>query len=139
VRDPHGGVAGGEHEGREQTARLVVVRLGDRQGDDEQRAHRGDHRQPQQTFVGARLVAQPGVRRPAEPQQGQQDEPATEAAQRRVVGHQRGDLGQREDEDQVEEQLESRDAVRVVGRADDQPPGDLHARSLARVTRRCAQ
>jgi hypothetical protein len=41
-----------------------------------------------------------------------------------MVGHQAGDLGDREHEDQVEEQLEVGDPVVVLG------PRDRHARRL---------
>ena len=132
VGEAHGGVAGGEHERAEETTRLVLERLGDREGDDEERAHRDHHRQAQQPLVGLGLVAEPGVRRPAEPQQRHQHEPPTEPARGRVVGHQLGHLGDREDEDQVEEQLQRGDPVRLVGRPHHEGGGAQHGRQ--RVT-----
>ena len=45
-------VAGGEDNGTEQAAGQVVERLGDRQRRNEQRRHRGEHRQSRQALVG---------------------------------------------------------------------------------------
>ena len=132
MRDPHGGVARREHERAEEPARPVLEGLRDGQGDDEERPHRHDHREPEQALVGLCLVAQPGIGRPAEPQEGEQHQPPAEPASRRVVGHQGRHLGQGEDEDQVEEELEGGDPVRLVRRPDHEAGSAQHVRQ--RVT-----
>jgi hypothetical protein len=69
VDHPHHGIGHGEHEWTVQTTRLVVERLWHGEGHHEQARHRGDHADAQRPLVGLGLVADPGVRNPAEPQQ----------------------------------------------------------------------
>jgi hypothetical protein len=76
-----------------------------RQGDDEHRAHRGEHRQPDATLVDIHRARQPRVYGPRPPKRRQDQHPAEHAAPRRVVRQQACDLGQPEHEGQVEEEL----------------------------------
>ena len=93
VRDPeqHGVVAEGARH---------------RQGDDEHRAHRGKHREPNAALVDVRCARQPGVPDPGPPERRQNEHPAEDPAPGRVVRQPARDLGHREHEDQVEEELE---------------------------------
>ena len=59
-------------------------------------------------------VGQPGVPAVHPPQQPEDQQHLRDAGQRQVAGQQRGELGQGEGEDQVEEQLERRDPQRLV-------------------------
>ena len=93
VRDPeqHGVVAEGARH---------------RQGDDEHRAHRGKHREPNAALVDVRCARQPGVPDPGPPERRQNEHPAEDPVPGRVVRQPARDLGHREHEDQVEEELE---------------------------------
>ena len=79
------------------------------QRDDEHGGHRREHHEPRQHELGVDRARQPGVARPGPPDDREDDEAAPELRERRVRGHERRDLREREDEDQVEEQLERRD------------------------------
>ena len=62
--------------------------------------------EPLPVLLRGHVVREPRVRRPRPPERRQDEHPAAQAVPVRVVRHQRGDLGDREDEHQVEEQLE---------------------------------
>jgi hypothetical protein len=118
VQQPDDGERPGEHDRCTDPAALVSPGLRDREGDEEQGRHRDHHRAAEHALVGVRLVAEPGVAAPGPPQEEQQHEPAQCAPPAEVVGHERGHLGDREDEDQVEEQLQRGDPVAGVARQD---------------------
>jgi hypothetical protein len=90
---------------------VIGERARRRERGDEHRRHRGEDHQPYAALLGIDLVRQPGVRRPRPPQRSEREQPARDAAPRRVGGHQRRDLRDAEDEHQVEEQLERCDAL----------------------------
>ena len=85
-----------------------------RQGDAEHRRHRGEHRQPDATLVDVHRARQPRVDAPRPPERREHEHPAEDSTPRRVVREQDRDLGDREHEDQVEEELERRDLVLVA-------------------------
>ena len=104
VRDP-------EDEG------IRSERFGRRERHDQHGAGRGEHRQANPTFLGVERVRQPGVGRPRPPQRGQQEGAAQQALRGLVRHHEPGDLGDGEDEDEVEEQFERRDPLLALERA----------------------
>ena len=72
-------------------------------------------------------AAEPRVAHPAPPQDGHDEHAAHDLAEARsVLGHDRGDLGQREDEDQIEEQLQRRDRRPLPDRLYAGPPRCRH-------------
>jgi hypothetical protein len=116
VQHPHGEVrAAPEH-----AVVLERPRRGER--DDQERAHRQEHDHARPAQLGVDGGRQPRVAAPPPPQDREDHQAAGHARERRVVGHERGDLRQREHEDEVEEQLERRHPRDCVVRADD-PPG----------------
>jgi hypothetical protein len=90
---------------------VVSEGLGRRERRHEERAHHGEHEQPLEALVRGDVVGEPGVGAPGPPQRGQHQQALPEPLPGRVVRHEQGDLGQREDEDQVEEELERRYAL----------------------------
>ena len=78
---------------------------GDGQGRDQQRRHRGEHGEPVDVLVRVDGVRQPGVRGPRPPQDDEHEETVAEPSPRRIVRHEARDLGDREDEHEVEEEL----------------------------------
>jgi hypothetical protein len=89
--------------------------VGNNQRSDEHRGDRNQHRPTHDSLVRIDGVRQPRVARPCPPECGEDQQAVAEPAPRRVVRHQRRDLREREHEDQVEEQLERRHAVLVLG------------------------
>jgi hypothetical protein len=77
--------------------------------------HRREHREPRQVLVGVDLVREPGVGAPRPPQGGEHQHAAAEPLPRGVVRHQGRDLREREDEHEVEEELERDDAFLAAG------------------------
>jgi hypothetical protein len=63
------------------------------------------HRQSNAAFLGIDGVGQPGVRPPRPPQRGKQKRPAQQSFPGLAGCEEAGDLGDGEDEDEVEEQL----------------------------------
>jgi hypothetical protein len=114
-------VAAGEHEQRDlreaddrvgagEQERLVAERAGHAQRHDEERGHGGEHHQPHGALLRVDHARQPGVADPRPPHHAEHQQALGEALPGRLVGHQRGALRQRQDEDEVEEQLERRDS-----------------------------
>ena len=103
-----------EPVGEREQQRLVAERIGDAQRDHEQGRHRREDREPDRPLVGVHDAAQPRVADPAPPQHAEHGQALGEPGPRRLVGHQRRALGQRQHEHEVEEQLERRDAVAVA-------------------------
>ena len=114
--------------------RVVPEGAGNREGDEEHRPGRGEHDESDTTFVDIGRARQPGVGLPRPPDRGEDEHPAENAGPRRVVGEQLCDLRHREDEREVEEQLERSDLVLGVDCV--LALGLGHARTLAREQRR---
>ena len=100
-----------DQEGDSEHDTFVAERLGDGQRSDEHRRHRNHDRAPDRALIGIDGVRQPGVRRPRPPERAENQEPVPDAGPRRVVREHGRDLREREDEDEVEEELERRDAL----------------------------
>ena len=98
-------VGGGEEQ------RRVVERLRHAEGDDEQRGHRDEDREPDDPFLRIDHARQPRVADPCPPEQAEHEEAPGEPLPGRIRGHQRRALGEREHEDEIEEQLERQDAL----------------------------
>jgi hypothetical protein len=104
----------------------------DGQGDEEHPAHRCEHQQADTALVHVQCAGQPGVGGPGPPERGQDEHPSQEAAPGRVVREQSRHLRDREDEDQVEEELERGDLVLVeLGRLA-RPPVRHRGETLSR-------
>ena len=114
VGEADNGIGRRQDDGR---VALVLEGIRDADGDEEHAGHRHHHGDAQQPLVRLRLVAEPGVGAPAEPHDGERDQPLEHGLAADVVLHQRGHVGDRVHEDEVEEQLERRHPMVVVGRA----------------------
>src|SRR5262249_10283349 len=77
--------------------------------------HCDQHRPPDGSFTWIYGVGQPGVRGPDPPERREDQQAAPEPAPRRILREHRRDLREREDEDEVEEQLERRDPLLTLG------------------------
>ena len=77
--------------------------------------------QPDGAFLGIEGVRQPGVRRPGPPQRAEQQQAPQETVPGRISREEPGDLRDGEDEDEVEEQLEWRDPLVALDRANVHP------------------
>ena len=97
--------------GAREQERVVAEGVGDGARRNQRRAHRREHDQADGALVGVDRVRQPRVRGPGPPEHPEQEQPLDEPRPRRVVGDEAGHLGEREDEDQVEEELERGDAL----------------------------
>ncbi len=108
VHEAHGRVGAGEQR--------RVAREGPRRGERHQqhRAHRREDREPDGVAVGVDLVGQPRVAVPRPPDDREDQERAQQAVPRGLLGQQLRRPRDREDEHEVEEQLEGRDAALVV-------------------------
>jgi hypothetical protein len=122
MQQPDEQIRGAEEHG------VVSERAGDGEGSAEHRAHCAENRQPDAAFVDVRRARQPGVGNPRPPERGEDEQSAQDSTPRRVVREQARDLRDREDEDQVEEELERGDLMLGVGRA----VGVGHARIMPR-------
>ena len=85
-----------------------------RQPDAEHRRHRGEHRQPDAALVDVDRARQPCVSGPRPPERREHEHPVEHPVPGRVVREQARDLGDREHEDEVKEELERRDLVLVA-------------------------
>ena len=102
VGDPHGPVGECEDEGE------VAEGLGHAERDDQQRRHRPEHDQPHRALLGVEHAGQPGVADPGPPEHAQHQQALGQPFPGGVVRHQRRALGQGQDEDEVEEELQWR-------------------------------
>ena len=93
-------------------SRPKAQRRGDRR--DDHRADGGEHQHPHAALFGIERVGQPRIGGPRPPQDAEQQACSEDTTPRRVVDEQRGDLGERVDEDEIEEQLERDDGVALV-------------------------
>ena len=101
-----------------QATRAIFERFGYRHGQHEHRGHRAEHRHTAEAFIGAQHVPHPGETDPTPPEEAKHQQAAEQAVDREVVRHQGGDLREREDEHQVEEQLDRSDPCVLRDRLD---------------------
>lgn len=114
-----------------EAARQIAERLRDRERRNEHGDHRDRERPGEHAAVGAGVVAEPAVGRPGEPQQHEHADRLHDAERGVRLRHQVGDLGEPEDVDEVEEQLEGRDAVTRSRRSGTQTAGQRRHSSSA--------
>ena len=114
--------------------RLEGVRRGQR--DDEHRGHRSEHGDSDSALLRVQRVGEPGVCRPRPPEDAEEEEAAQQAIPRRVVGEEAGDLGDGEDEDEIEEELKRRHSLLGLGLSVPHHGGPWHARSLPSIVAR---
>ena len=76
--------------------------------DDQQRRHRAEDHQADRSLLGVDDAGQPGVSDPRPPDHAEDQQALGEARPGGFVRHQRSALGDREDEDEVEEELQRR-------------------------------
>ena len=97
--------------------RPVAERLGDRDRHHEAREHQPDQQEPHDDRVGVELVGDPRRVVPRPPDREQRDERLPDALPGEVLEQEMRDLRDREDEDQVVEQLERRRPLLLSRRA----------------------
>jgi hypothetical protein len=86
-------------------------RLRDGEGGDERSRRGQEQRGEDGGRVGVRDVRQPGLARPDPPEDGEREQPAVETSPGLVIEPERRQLGEREDEHEVEEQVDRGDAM----------------------------
>ena len=106
MADPDQQVAQGQHHRPVETAWTVSEGLGNGEGQHEHGRHGDEDGQLELRLVRALHIGQPRVPGPGPPQQGDDQDSPQQAMPVELVGHERGDLGQREDEHQIEEKLQ---------------------------------
>jgi hypothetical protein len=94
------------HEGQGELDRPAVQGVVDAQGHGDDREHPGQHQDPMQQVVGVEAVGVHRVAGPCPPDGDEQAGRAQEVTQGAVLLQRVDDLGDRDDEHQVEEQLE---------------------------------
>jgi hypothetical protein len=96
----------------------------------EHRPDRGEDREPNGAFLGVEGVRQPRVRAPGPPQRAEEQQAPHEATPRRIAEEEARHLRDGEDEDEIEEEFQRRDALFALG-----PPivHGLSFRSAARA------
>ena len=120
------------------------VRDGERH--EEASEHRGEDEEARRDVLDVDRVGQPRVRRPRPPHEREDERGAREAGGARVLEDEGRDLGEREDEDEVEEELDVAGALLLLGgcRLDDRrlrgaiaprTPRTRRGRSAARAPR----
>ena len=105
MRDPNHRVGARKEE------RVVAEDVRHRQRCDQHRPHRPEHRDPDDALLGVDRVRQPGVRGPGPPEHAEHEQALSQTCPGRVGDHEPRHLRDREDEDQVEEELERGDAL----------------------------
>ncbi len=119
-----------EEERDPERERVLAERARHRQGCDQERPHCCEQDDADRALVRARGVAEPGIAAPRKPEHHQDRKRLDELPPARVVVEKPRHLGDREDEHQVEEELERSDALLALGRC------DAHSRSAySRATR----
>ena len=91
--------------------RVVSERARHTECDDQESSHRDEHHETDAALLRVEHARQPGVADPRPPQDAEDEQAPREPRPGRVVRHQRGALRDREDEDEVEEELERRDPL----------------------------
>ena len=89
----------------------VAEGLGDGERHHQQGDHHQQHHDPDGPLLGVDEAGQPGEAHPRPPHDGQRHDAVQEPAPRQVVGHEGGALGEGDDEDEIEEELERFDAA----------------------------
>jgi hypothetical protein len=97
---PNGAIGAGEQHG------LVAECLRHAQRHHQQCGHRTEDREANDALLWVDHAREPGVADPRPPEQGEHEQSLPELGPGRICGHQRRALRDRQDEDQVEEQLE---------------------------------
>ncbi len=110
VEDAHDEVRHREPRG------LVLERVRDGQGHEEPGGHGREHDQPRHGVLDVDCVRHPRVRGPGPPHHREHERGPGEALEARVLEDQRRDLREREDEDEVEEELEIARLALFLGR-----------------------
>jgi len=103
-----------EGVGRGEEEPVAAERAWHTERGDEEGGHRREDHEADGTLLGVDDARQPGVPAPRPPEDRQREKALAEASPGRLAGHQGGALGQGEDEDEVEEQLERRDSSVVT-------------------------
>jgi hypothetical protein len=98
---------------------VSVVRLRDRERDHEESAHPADQEQPKPEPVGGDRIRQPRVPVVHPPDQEQHHDHLGDRRGTLSLDEDAGQLRDREDEDEIEEELERRDANASLGRGHD--------------------
>ncbi len=86
------------------------------------RRHRGEQRDPDPALLRIDDAGQPRIGRPRPPEQGEDEHALAEPLPGRVLRHQGRALRDREDEDQVEEELERQHPVLLAERSPEPQP-----------------
>ncbi len=89
----------------------VAERLGNAQRHHQRRRHRGEDREADDALLGVDHARQPRIAHPRPPHHAEDQKALGQPLPGGVVGHQRRALGEGQHEDQIEEQLEGRDAI----------------------------
>jgi hypothetical protein len=95
-----------DDEGDAEDQPVLAECLRDRKRADEHRRDGDQHHAEDEAVLGVDGVREPGVARPRPPERAQDQDAAADPAPRRILMEKRRHLGEPEDEDQVEEQLE---------------------------------
>ncbi len=93
---------------------LALVGFGNRERDHEKRAHAADEEQPMPEVVGGDGVREPGVAVVHPPDHGEHHDDLSERGDVPACDQHGRQLRDREDEDEVEEELERRDALGAI-------------------------
>ena len=135
-----GDVGGAEDADREGEGEAEVAEgLLDAERDDQHRRHRREDDQADRALLGVDDAGQPGVADPGPPEHAEDQQALRQSRPGLVVGHQRRALGDREDEDEVEEELQRRHPLALAAdgaRAGGCGSGDactVHPRSIDSV------
>ncbi len=99
----------------------LAERLGQGDGHDQGGHHRADQHHPHWSPVWIEPVGHPGRVDPGPPERQQEQRRLQRAAQIQTLGEQMGQLGDREDVDEVEEELHRGDPVVALAVATQQP------------------
>ena len=99
---------------RAKAQRQVPERLRHADRGDQHRGHRGEEDEADRPGLGVDHAGQPGVAGPGPPEHAEHQQALRQPRPGRVVGHQRRALGDREDEDEVEEELQRRDPLALA-------------------------
>ena len=110
ARDPEQGDVGGPDDrvGDREDERRVVEGAGHADRRDQEPRHRGEDDEAHRALLGVDDAGEPRVADPRPPQDREHEEALRDALPGRLVSHQLRALRDREDEDEVEEELERR-------------------------------
>jgi hypothetical protein len=104
-----------DEEGRAEEYAVVAEHMRYHESRDEHRDQRDQQRGSDDADLGIDGVRQGGVRRPRPPERGEDEHAVPDPRERRIVRKQLSHLREREDENEVEEELARRDAVLLGG------------------------